>query len=251
MDEIKGIKGINQGMGSDFGLRNFTLYASFVHLVLKSQSTLILDRLSIMLKSAPTLLLLALILLVTPQANAQNTASFALQSDSKMWIDGTSNRSDWTVTATELSGFVMKNTEGSLSDPGIEQTEIVVSSAKIVSNKSSIMDRLMRKALKVQQHAEITYALKTAEVESSTDTGYTLQTVGDLTLAGVTNEIIMTVEGEEQADGQIRLKGSYPMLMSDFNIERPTAMYGSLRTGDEVTVHFDLLVAKDAEPEQE
>ena len=176
-------------------------------------------------------------------------ASYTIQGDSKMWIDGSSNRSDWTVTATEVSGFVMKDVGGSPEKPGIQQTEIVVPSAMIKSNKSSIMDRLMKKSLKVQQHAEITFVLTNAEVESTTETGYTLSTTGELSLAGVTKEIAMTVEGEELEDGQIRFKGSHTMLMSDYNIERPTAMYGSLRTGDEVVVNFDLLVARDAEQE--
>ena len=202
-----------------------------------------------MLKSANYLLIFAVAFFVSHRVDAQTMASYTIQSDSKLWIDGTSNKNDWTVTATEVSGFVMKDAGGSIENPGIQKTEIVVPSAKILSRKSSIMDRLMKKSLKVQQHAEITYALTHAEVEATTETGYTLKAMGELTLAGVTNEITMNVEGEELEDGQIRFKGSHSMLMSDYNIERPTAMYGALRTGDEVVVHFDLLVARDAEQE--
>ena len=202
-----------------------------------------------MLKSAKIFLVVALTFVVSHSVDAQDLATYTIQSDSKMWIEGTSNKSDWTVTATELTGFVMKKADGSIEAPGIQKTEIIVPSAKIASNKSSIMDRLMKKSLKVQQHAEITYSMKSAEVASSTDMGYTLNTIGDLTLAGVTNEIMMSVEGQEQSDGQIRFKGSHTMLMSEFKIQRPTAMYGSLRTGDEVVVHFDLVVARDMEQE--
>ena len=202
-----------------------------------------------MYKSATRLLILAFTFLLCHRADAQSTTSYTVQPESKMWIDGTSNKNDWTVTATELTGFVMRESGGSTSNPGILETELVVPSGKIVSNRSSIMDRLMQKSLKVNQHAEITYALKSAEVDSSTDAGYILKTTGDLTLVGVTNEIVMNVEGEELEDGQIRFTGSHSMLMSDYNIERPVAMFGALRTGDEVTVHFDLLVAREAEQE--
>ncbi len=203
----------------------------------------------LMLKSAFTLQFLALTIILSPFATAQDLATYTVQDGSKMWIDGTSNKSDWTVTATELSGFITKESEGTVSNPGIQQSEIVVPAIKIVSNRSSIMDRLMRNALKVQQHADITYALKSSEVTSSTDASYTLQTTGDLTVAGETREITMTVMGEQQSDGQIRFKGSYPMMMSDYKIQPPTAMYGALRTGNEVVVHFDLLVANAAEQE--
>lgn len=206
-------------------------------------------QLSPMLRPAFTLQFFVLVLLFTPHIQAQDLTTYQLQPDSKMWIDGTSNKNDWTVTATELSGFVMMDASGTVSNPGIQQTEVVVPAIKIVSNRSSIMDRLMRNALKVQQHANITYALKASEVSASTDTGYTLQTTGDLTLAGETREITMSVTGEMQSDGQIRFTGSYPMLMSDYNIQPPTAMYGALRTGNEVVVHFDLLITREAEQE--
>lgn len=208
-----------------------------------------LDRSPAMLKSAKYLLLLVFVVFVSHRAEAQDLATYTIQSDSKMWIEGTSNKSDWTVNATEMTGFVMTDVNGSVENPGIQKTEIVVPSAKIASNKSSIMDRLMKKALKVQQHSEITYVLKSAEVESSSESGYTLNTMGDLTLAGVTNEIAMSIEGAVEDEGKMRFKGSHTMLMSDFDIDRPTAMYGSLRTGDEVVVHFDLLVARDMEQE--
>ena len=202
-----------------------------------------------MLKTAKYLLLLVFTVFGSHLADAQDLATYTIQSDSKMWIEGTSNKSDWTVNASELTGFVMTDVGASAENPGIQKTEISVPSAKIASNKSSIMDRLMKKALKVQQHSEITYVLKSAELESATESGYTLKTMGDLTLAGVTNEIAMDIEGAMEGEGQMRFKGSHTMLMSDYDIDRPTAMYGSLRTGDEVVVYFDLLVARDMEQE--
>ena len=183
---------------------------------------------------------------MAPQVvSAQTLASYALQEDSKMWIEGTSNKNDWSVYATELTGQVMKNPDGTMTEPGIDEAEVVVESSRIVSRKSSIMDRLMRNALAVQQHPKITYAMKSAEVASSSDESFTLNTMGELTLVGTTKEIEMTVEGEEVGDGQLKLTGSYALLMSDFNIERPKAMYGALRTGDEVVVHFELVVARE------
>src|SRR5690554_7280057 len=62
----------------------------------------------------------------------------------------------------------------------------------------------------------------------------------DLTLAGVTRQIQMDVNVEETSEG-IRYTGSVPLKMSDFEIRPPTAMFGALRTGDEVTVGFDVV----------
>ena len=48
---------------------------------------------------------------------------------------------------------------------------------------------------------------------------------------------------EALADGHVRFTGQHPMLMSDFGMDPPSAMFGQLRTADEVVVHFDLVVA--------
>ena len=53
----------------------------------------------------------------------------------------------------------------------------------------------------------------------------------------------MIVEGRRLPDGQFRLTGSLPLLMTDFGIDPPKAMPGTLKTGDRVVVHFDVVVA--------
>lgn len=183
-------------------------------------------------------LLLCFTALLLTNVQAQDTSTYPFAPDSKIWIDGTSNKSDWTVHATEFSGHVVM--QPSETEPNVESVHLAVVSKKIVSRKSSIMDRLMYKTLMVEEHTEIVYDLTSAEVASATGNTFTLNTTGNLTLAGATKEIAMEVQGEMLEDGQIRFTGSHAMKMSDFNIERPTAMYGALRTGDDLTVNFEM-----------
>jgi hypothetical protein len=42
---------------------------------------------------------------------------------------------------------------------------------------------------------------------------------------------------------RIQIKGSKKVKMTDFNISPPTAMLGTLKTGDEVTISFTLVMA--------
>ena len=53
----------------------------------------------------------------------------------------------------------------------------------------------------------------------------------------------MNVRGEKLANGQVRLQGEHPLLMTDYGLTPPSAMFGALRTADKVTVKFDLVVA--------
>lgn len=172
---------------------------------------------------------------LAPGAQAQQTLTLA--DDSQLWIDGTSNKNDWTVYAEALSGSVQ------MRGDAVEQVELTVPSADLASRKSTIMDRLMHQALTTDDHPAIVYTLTKAVPEGAQDGALTLRTTGTLTLAGVTNEVVVPVSGERMADGRVRFTGTHPLLMTDYGIRPPTAMFGALRTGDEVIVHFDLIAA--------
>ena len=173
-------------------------------------------------------------------AHAQSSATYAVQEDSKLWVDGTSTRSDWTVHAANVQGSF--GIDGNGADAKISSGKISVDAAKIESGKS-IMDRLMHDALKVKEHPTVTYVLTSAESAgtSSNDGSVALTTTGKLTLGGTSKDIEMDVTGTHSADGTVRFTGSHPLKMSDYGLEAPVAMFGALRTGDDVTIHFDIV----------
>ena len=162
--------------------------------------------------------------------------TLTLLPESKLWVAGTSNKSDWTVDATEVKA------EMAATADAINNVKVTVASAKVVSNKSSIMDRLIHDALKVSEHPTITYDLSEA-VKGVNGKTFSTKTKGKLTLAGVTKAVDITVSGERLDGGKLRLKGSTPLKMTDFGITPPSAMFGALRTANDVTVHFDITVA--------
>lgn len=174
-------------------------------------------------------------------AQAQESAQYAVQQDSKLWVDGTSSKSDWTVHAAEVQGSF--DVTGSGADASVTAGTITVESGKLEGGKSTIMDRLMHDALKVKEHPTITYVLTSAEPGGTPgeDGSMSLKTKGKLTLGGTTKDIEMDVKGTPSPDGTIRFIGSHPLKMSDYGIEAPVAMFGALRTGDAVTVHFDVV----------
>ena len=179
-------------------------------------------------------------------AHAQDRMSFA--PESTVLIDGTSNQSDWTVTADSLYGWVeMAATDGGL--PEISGVEVHVVSSEIVSNKSPIMDRLMYRTLKTGEFTEIVFALTGADVMpvdgADADT-FAVAATGSLSIAGVTHPIEMTVGGERVGGSGYRFTGSYGLKMTDYGMRPPTALFGALHTGDPVVVRFDLHVRNGA-----
>ncbi|MEM1125849.1 MAG: YceI family protein [Bacteroidota bacterium] len=164
-----------------------------------------------------------------------------LTEDSRLWIDGTSNRDDWTVYATSMDGaFTLTVAEDQVT---VQEARLVVAAPQIVSQKSTIMDRLMHETLQVDTHTEVIYALSAIEPAPANEgSDFGLATTGQLTLAGTTQDIAFVMQGERLEDGRIRFQGSYPLLLTDYGMTPPSAMFGALRTGDEVVVNFDVTV---------
>ena len=69
---------------------------------------------------------------------------------------------------------------------------------------------------------------------------------GTLRIAGRERVVRMPVELEEQRDGSVRAKGALPILMTDYGISPPTALFGVVRTENRIVVKFDLLVDRPA-----
>lgn len=168
---------------------------------------------------------------------------YTLDTESEISIEGTSTRSDWTVHAGEIDGSI--GIAGDASDPEVSHGRLTLGSAGIKSGKSTIMDRLMHDALMVDEHPEITYALTQAEQvgPAAADGTYSLNTTGEITLTGTTRDVQIDVTATPLGDGKIRFTGSHAMKMSDYGMTPPTAMFGQLRTADDITIHFDIVAA--------
>lgn len=171
---------------------------------------------------------------------AQDVDALDLRSDaSNVWVEGTSSRSDWTVYATEVEGSVALTDEG--GQTGVDRVQVRIPSAQLESRKSTIMDRLMRDALMASDHPMIEFEMAEPVIGQAGDGGtISFDTRGSLTLAGQTDQVVMTVTGTRLEDGSMRFTGSHPIKMTDYGITPPTAMFGALRTGDDVVVHFDV-----------
>jgi hypothetical protein len=181
------------------------------------------------------------LLLLAPAADAQTAPQLKLLPESRVAVDGTSNRDDWTVTAAAVDGFVVLQAVAG-NQMTITSGRFAVPSGTMAGGRGAIMDRLMHGALKSSDHPQIVYELVSATTTPTGPGKFRLATRGRLSLAGVTKVIEGPAEVERLANGNLRFTGSYPLQMSDYDIAPPTAMFGALRTGDRVVVHFDLQV---------
>lgn len=153
-------------------------------------------------------------------------------------ISGTSSMHDWTVDATKAMGTGVLELESNQLT-GIKSLEIRFPVKDLKSTKKSNgMDKKMYETLQAKDHPDITFKLNKINTLPSSNNGYSMTTIGTLTIAGVSREEMINVKVKVE-NNLISFSGSKKLKMSDYKIKPPTAMLGMLSTGDDLVISFD------------
>ena len=102
------------------------------------------------------------------------------------------------------------------------------------------MDNNTYKALRADQHEHITFLLTSATVTPIDTNTFTIRSKGNLTIAGTTKNIEVIAKAVLHEKGVI-VTGSKKLKMTDYNINPPTALLGTVKTGNDITVKFSLM----------
>lgn len=182
-------------------------------------------------------LLTSLILSITASAQTKHQST----GNVKIVIEGTSNIHDWDMKSDKgvCSSVLDINTLGSLN--GISTLNFSVPAESLKSDHSG-MDKNTYKALNTSKFSSISFVAGSVEVKPSGTSGYALTAKGKLTIAGVSKDVVLTASGIVNADKSITYSGSYQLKMTDYNVDPPTALLGTIRTGDKVVVKFNLVI---------
>ena len=184
-------------------------------------------------KTTISILAIAFVLI---SLNSQGQGRY-VQSSSRMTISGTSTLHEWTMKSesSTCDAVFQINSQG---DP-LQLISMVVSvpSESLKSGKSG-MDKNAYSALKTDENKQITFQLTSGKIE-----GKAIRCVGSLTIAGTTKQIDLDATYTILSDGSIQCKGSKNLAMKDFNVEPPSFMFGTVTTGNEISVSFDVVLA--------
>ena len=192
----------------------------------------------------------AILALVASMAGAQEVAKVPVSPDSKLWIDGTSNLHEWSCKATELNATVELDASAaarvSVAPPkALKSVEVKVPVRSLKCNHGG-MDGNVYKALKADDAPEISYIMASFQASPSDGNDFVVHATGTLTIAGKENKLDMDVKATRLPDGTVKATGTVPIKMTDYGIKPPTALFGRLKTGDEVKVNFELSVGAKA-----
>lgn len=190
----------------------------------------------------------AIVVVTCLGAQAVGPAGVPLAVESaRVTIAGTSNIHDYAasttrvrVTRAQLGPSVAGANfwENALKPGGVDAFEIAIAAATLTSPREGL-DKNMHKALKVQQHADITFRL--VRVEPAAGPDGVARAVGVLQIAGVEHEVALDIT-TKRIGSTLTVQGRVDLLMTDYGITPPKGMLGMLKTDPKVTVTFETVL---------
>jgi polyisoprenoid-binding protein YceI len=180
------------------------------------------------MKTLPLLLILVFgMALAAQHAGTPQAAQLILR--------GTSNLHDWESKATQVTIQGQFN-QANGSFQGVEGLVVTVPVKSIKSEKGKTMDGKTYDALLADAHPNIVFTATKVSVS-----GAAISATGNLRIAGKTQPATLKAQWKAIADG-VQISGSYALKMTDFGISPPTALMGTMKTGDAVTLEYSFLL---------
>ena len=184
--------------------------------------------------------ILAMALLFTA-SHVFGQVNYVLNRDYKITIDGGSNLHDWTenVEKASATGSVTWNSNGSFI---LNNLTVTIDVQSIKSSEGGVMNGKTYKALKSDNHPTIAFTL-TSPLQVSQG-GTSVTATGNLTMAGASRAVTIHAKINSSQNSNISIEGSVPLKMTDFGIDPPTALFGALKVGNDVTIQFKVILIK-------
>jgi hypothetical protein len=177
--------------------------------------------------------------LFLPEGNAQEQ-TFRPTGESYVTVTGTSTLHDWEMKSGNVRGEAIFIKDDSGSPQALESVMFRLEKETLKSDKSGL-DRRAYQALNTNRHPEIVFRTNGNNNIRKSGDRYVVNTTGELTIAGVTRQVNVTatcINGEGQ---RLVCSGSRSLKMSDFDIDPPVMMMGTLRAGDEITINYNIV----------
>lgn len=160
-----------------------------------------------------------------------------------MNVEGTSTMHDWKVPVQKVSA----NADITITDNELQSINSLYFEAMAMSLKSEkgeSMDEKIYEALKAEDNPKIIYKLTSVGGIVKTASGFDITTKGTLNIAGTTKPCDMLVKSKISANGDVEFTGSEKVKLTEYGMERPSAMMGVIKCGDDIMISFTIIMKK-------
>ena len=176
-------------------------------------------------------------------ATAQDV-TYQLSEIHQFKIDGDSNVRSWDADVTEAEASLVLTGVDNLSLEALDEESFKSLTITIpvegIESDSRRLTRNLQGYLKEDDFPTITFDLLQVNSITRADGKAQISADGLINAAGVENALSMNVEAELNDDGSITFSGVQDLLMTDFDIDPPTAIMGTVRSDDEIQIIYQV-----------
>jgi hypothetical protein len=177
-------------------------------------------------------------------AVAAQDINMSLQSGYDLRIDGDSNVRSWGADAEKVEGrLVLTDIEEmsleNLTPDNSKEMSLTIHVESLDSGSRGLT-RNMKSYLKEDDHPLITFNLREITGVDIQNGSALISAIGIINAAGQDHEVTMNVTATLNGDGSLNFRGEQDLLMTDFGIDPPTAVMGTVRARDEVVISYNV-----------
>jgi hypothetical protein len=163
-----------------------------------------------------------------------------LEQGSRLWIEGDSNLTSFSVEARRLELSVPASPEVAMMDAQALEGLRATVSVDSLSSGNPVLDQNLRRAIHADRNPTIVMDVDALEEGTG---GGVVRASGVMELAGVRRPFHFEVS-VVKGSGGLRLLGQFPVLMSDFGVQPPALFGGLIHASDRLKVRLDLRLAR-------
>ena len=169
---------------------------------------------------------------ITANLKAQNYSIIPLSSTIN--VHGTSNVHDWVMKPNKINSELGINSSKQIN------ALLVKIEVKSLKSGNGIMDGKTYDAFEYKKNPNIVFQLTEVSPSKISDQEAEVTLTGNLTMAGQSKKISLKAICKTTKTGDYEIKGTFPMKMTEFGMKPPTAMFGTMKTGDAIIIKFDV-----------
>lgn len=153
---------------------------------------------------------------------------------SSIKIAGTSSLHDWEMKVESVQS--VQQIEINANELVIHSIELTIP-VKSITSDNSIMDSKTFDALKGKQFPFVKFTATQSKLALEKG-AFKGKIMGMLEIAGKKRQVEIPIAGVVKSNNMLEVKGDYRIDMTQYGVEPPTAMFGTLKTGKDVLVSF-------------
>lgn len=172
-----------------------------------------------------------------------------LQPRSQLFVEGKSTVRDFTCQAKELESRIDLADE--LEAVTVEQIASKVKDvkltipAKALDCSNDTMNEHMQKALDASAYQNISVEIRKYELGAVGEGGIApLKLYADITMKGQTRPVTINAVAKPSSDGTVHVEGRYSLRMTDWGVQPPTLMLGTMKVRESVVIRFEVALGR-------